>query len=76
MRLDIHGPRVVVTLSERNLRTLLSKVHRPDSARTLLLDVGEGVLVVKAETDEEHYRDRVPAGPVHPLDDPDTPLLT
>lgn len=74
MRLDsIFGDQppslVRVALSERNLRTLLSKVSRDGSARTLRMHEGETVLEVVAERDDVHYEDRNP-GPVHPLDDP------
>lgn len=62
------GEIVTVTLSRRNLVTLLNKLDRPDSLRTLYRDTDDGMLIVKAETDDEHYQDREP-GPV--LDVPD-----
>ena len=67
------APQVVVTLSERNLQTLLHKLTVPTSARTLVSqDVWadrtlqpHGMLVVVAERDETHYAKR-PPGRVHP----------
>jgi len=50
-----------ITLSRRNLLTLLSKLERPESLRTIV----RGTVVVTAEEDEEHYGERVP-GPMHP----------
>lgn len=68
-----NAPQVVVTLSERNLQTLLHKLTLPTSARTLISqDVWadktlqpDGMLVVIAEGDETHYARR-PPGRVHP----------
>ena len=58
-----------VVLSRRNLVSLLAKVdgRPPHSARTLeKFEEGGDVLVVKAETDDEHYSDRgYPPGPMH-----------
>jgi hypothetical protein len=52
---------VRVTLSRRNLRTLLLKVADPDSKATLTSDVEPGVrLVVQAEPDDVHYAHRPP----------------
>lgn len=61
------APTVTVTLSRRNLRTLLTKLNEPDSKRTIALDrIPETgyVLVVKAEDDDVHYgnEDRILAG--------------
>jgi hypothetical protein len=54
---------VVVTLSKRNLLSLLHKVDQDWSAATLMRGTNpddprvEPLLVVKAETDELHYAD-------------------
>ena len=74
MRLDINHAAVVVTLSKRNLLTLLHKVDDPLSTRMLVggytyLDGGffDGIeLVVRCEPDNAHYADREAPGPVHP----------
>jgi hypothetical protein len=69
--------RVEVALSERNLITLLNKVRREGSLRTLEIDLpvddcGETAVLrlkVVAETDEEHYAGRdAPPGEVWPGD--------
>lgn len=57
---------ISVILSERNLRALLSKVHDPDSARTITTyNVYEDwtwpkdlLLVVSVESDAQHYAGR------------------
>ena len=62
MRLDYFDSRCVcVTLSKRNLLSLLHKVDDSDSYRTITLnDEEEGIcVVVMAEPDMEHY-DREP----------------
>lgn len=59
---------VKISLSERNLRTLLAKLDEPESARTLYRRTFEGLLIVTAEKDEEHYKDREP-GEVHPREE-------
>ncbi len=63
---DTGFPVVVVTLSRRNLRTLLTKLNEPDSKRTLSINrIPENghLLTVRAEEDDEHYSnvDRVGA---------------
>ncbi len=69
MRLDHNTPEAVgVTLSRRNLRVLLSKLDRPDSARTIFIKSGDTYLVVAAENDDVHYRDHAP-GRMHPDDE-------
>lgn len=75
MRIDhVSEIRVEVTLSERNLVALLNKVRREGSARTLeFWDVDhERTLVVRAEPDDAHYRERIeqgrPPGEVYPGD--------
>jgi hypothetical protein len=79
MRLEVEtlesGEVAVVTvhLSLRNLLTLVSKVRREGSARTLLKqdEPGGPTLIVTGEPDLEHYGSRdYPPGPMHPLDDP------
>lgn len=60
-----NGAIVDVILSRRNLLSLLHKLDMPGSARTLFRDVDGLRLVVRAETDEEHYAEREP-GAVHP----------
>lgn len=72
MRLDrVTRTQVVVTLSRRNLLTLLAKLdgHPPSSACTIVLPGGgEGPeLVVRAEDDHAHYQKRrEPPGSMHP----------
>lgn len=64
---------VWVTLSRRNLETLLSKLDRGKQASACLLTrhCEDGTyLMVHAEEDGEHYAKRAP-GEVHPLDDPE-----
>lgn len=73
MRLDLPGDGlVIVTLSRRNLLTLLAKLKRGVPGVILSQDVYlhgtpvDGVmLVVRPASDEEAYRDR-PAGPMQP----------
>lgn len=63
---------ITVRLSRRNLQTLLNKLDRPGSRRTLVRATDHGVLVVIAEDDDTHYGDcpyRTP-GPVYSLDEP------
>lgn len=62
---DVEGVEgVTVTLSRRNLLTLLAKLdgHPPNSGMT----ISSGELTVIAEEDETHYANRPPAGPMHP----------
>lgn len=54
---------VVLTLSRRNLRALLSKLDWPESARTLVSPDRD--FIVRAEEDDVHYAGRTP-GPMHP----------
>lgn len=61
-----------VTLSRRNLRTLLLKLDEPDSIKTLWRQQGGTLpdLLVSAESDEEHYtEDRPAAGLMHPREE-------
>jgi len=53
-----------IVLSRRNLLALLVKLEQPWSARTLVGGDDAHGVVVRAETDEEHY-DR-PPGELHP----------
>lgn len=61
------GRGLIVVLSKRNLLALLHKVDLPEgeSHRTLARDTEEGVIIVTAEPDDQHYGDRIP-GPVTP----------
>lgn len=54
----------LVVLSKRNLLAGLHKLEMPGSARTITS--GDDRLILKFETDEEHYADRGPAGRMHP----------
>lgn len=60
---------VEITLSERNLRSLLVKLggHPTESACTIVrqAEAGGPTLIVHAEADDVHYTDR-PPGPMHP----------
>ena len=53
----------MVTLSRRNLLTLLAKLEIPGSSRTIIKPDGTYVI---AEPDELHYQGRVPPGPMTP----------
>lgn len=66
MRIDVVEKTVSVYLSRRNLLTLLVKLEQEDSACTLVKDGETHQLVVTSESDDEHYRDRVSPGAVHP----------
>ena len=80
MRLDLSGDSgdsvvgVVVTLSRRNLLTLLAKVSDPFSARMLASgnayrdgeEIDDINLIVRCEPDETHHADRLPPGPMRP----------
>ena len=70
------GAHAIVTLSRRNLLTLLHKLDMPGSMRMLAnrdsyIDgnaVTSLLLLLRAEDDPEHYATRVsPPGPVHPV---------
>lgn len=52
----------VLELTRRNLQALLDKLDDPLSARTLskVQEGGDGVIVVVAVEDAEHYSDRAP----------------
>lgn len=67
-----------VVLSRRNLLTLLTKLYTEGSAKTIvnniIVDQNDQLLMkpdvhfaVRAESDEDHYERRAPAGPMHPL---------
>lgn len=72
MKIEFHGPRysadvtATVTLSRKNLLAGLHKLDMPGSARTIIS--GDDRLILKFETDAEHYADRPtgPAGAMHP----------
>jgi hypothetical protein len=73
-RVEKDGPVLVVTLSERNLLSLLTKLHTDGSACQIEnTDVPDDLLFVRiqAEPDDLHYsspsRNGAPAGPMHPL---------
>lgn len=60
---------VLIELSERNLITLLLKLDRTDSMRTLFIDDEHGRrFYVKAVPNDDHYWDREP-GEVHSLEE-------
>jgi hypothetical protein len=51
---------VRLTLSRRNLLTLLAKLDEPMSARTLYKREDAGWVEVRAEENDAHYGDRTP----------------
>lgn len=67
MKVDVGSRYVAVTLSRRNLLVLLAKLdgHPAGSAATIHIKSGEVTLVVSAEEDAVHYKDREP-GEMHP----------
>ena len=66
MNVKVNGPYVTVTLSRRNVLSLLHKLDRDEeegqeAARTLMRMTDEGnILTVVIEKDEDHYGDRPP----------------
>ena len=60
-----------IVLSRRNLLTLLHKLEKPGSARTLVKPDGT---IVSVETDEEHYGNR-PYAPGPATDDTEMFIL-
>jgi hypothetical protein len=70
MKLEIDGFQTRVTLSRRNLKTLLAKLDGfpKDSACVITkTDDGDHYLIVRAEEDEVHYGKRgYGPGPMHP----------
>lgn len=73
MRLETRGGDIRVFLSERNLRTLLTKLvgSPPNSACLMTYDTRDGLrLWITAESDLAHYanpeRDTPFPGPTHP----------
>jgi hypothetical protein len=72
MKLTLDGPVARVTLSRRNLLTLLNKLSDPESKRTLVKKGESTLLLVTAEEDDLHYKDRPEGGPgeVHPKHNP------
>ncbi|MGE3413608.1 MAG: hypothetical protein AB7L91_15430 [Dehalococcoidia bacterium] len=74
-RLEMAEGLVMVTLSRRNLRSLLHKLDWPESARAITNGdcyrdgepIGDVLLVLRAEDDDEHYAARPdPRGLMHP----------
>lgn len=57
MRIDNNGH---IVLSRRNLLALLHKLDKSGSSRTLVKSCDNGVLIVRAEDDSEHYGDKKP----------------
>jgi len=56
---------LTLTLSRRNLLSLLHKLTMPGSRRTIIKDTDGVNIAVKAVTDEEAYHDRL-ASEMHP----------
>lgn len=71
VRIDRYGT-IHVTLSRRNLQTLLLKLDVDRSERTIVRRCEDGdelhYLSVKAEEDDEHYGEREP-GRMHPREE-------
>ena len=59
---------IIVSLSERNLLALLSKLKRPDSAKALCKTTEAGFIMLVVEPDDEHYGTTTP-GKMHPKDE-------
>ena len=69
MKIEIGDYATVITLSRRNLKTLLLKLDEPDSFKSIFRDTAEGGrFYIKAEDDEVHYEDRTP-GIMHPREE-------
>lgn len=68
MNVEVKGDWVEVTLSRRNLRTLLLKLDQPSSQKTLFKLCGDKALMLKAEEDDIHYKDEAP-GEMHPREE-------
>ena len=66
MRLDQLDTHVVRgTVSRRNLLTLLTKLHTPESSRSLsITDDKARLFVLYAQSDKDHYLDRPAPSPV------------
>ena len=64
----LHNGAIIVTVSERNLLALLSKLKRPSSAKTLVKTTDAGFIMLVAEPDSEHYGTTEP-GKMHPQDE-------
>lgn len=62
MRIENNRHRVF--LSKRNLLSLLTKLGWPESKRTIV--DADGDVAVTAESNEIHYTNRIPPGPMHP----------
>ena len=64
----LHNGAIIVTLSERNLLVLLSKLKRENSAKTLCKTTEAGFIMLVVEPDAEHYGTTTP-GKMHPKDE-------
>jgi hypothetical protein len=66
--------KIHVVLSERNIKTLLTKLSMEGSARTIFKlpqeDTAGYLLIVSSQKDEEHYGDVTP-GVMHPQTEKD-----
>lgn len=74
MKLEVKGDLVRVTLSKRNLLTLLTKLDHDWSAKSIYLDAekpGGKKLLLVAESDDEHYANRAAPGVMHPQTEED-----
>jgi hypothetical protein len=74
-RLDVEPGLAIVTLSRRNLLSLLSKLEWTGSHRMIMTEhcyrfgepVNDTILVIQAEDDDDHYAKRpAPPGSMHP----------
>jgi len=64
----LHNGTIIISLSERNLLALLSKLKRKNSAKTLCKTTDAGFIMLIAEPDSEHYGTTEP-GKMHPIDE-------
>lgn len=61
MDATVRGNHVHVTLSRRNLRSLLLKLDEKGSLRTIVRSCDDDIMVsITAEEDTDHYGERVP----------------
>lgn len=69
MRMEMRNGKIEVTLSRKNILTLLAKLdgNPPDSACTIVGGDGAIGLIMRAEEDDVHYAELGrPAGIMHP----------